>query len=92
TGGAIVKILPLLENEPFLAVSGDIWTDFPFASLVHQPIKMAHLILAKNPAVKETCDFGLNQQTVTLEPKEYIFASMGVYQPALFEGYPLEKF
>ena len=33
TGGGIFKALPLLGEQPFLVVNGDIYTDFPFASL-----------------------------------------------------------
>nr|MCS5588003.1 sugar phosphate nucleotidyltransferase [Porticoccaceae bacterium] len=29
TGGGITKALPLLGDQPFLLVNGDIWTDFP---------------------------------------------------------------
>ena len=33
TGGGIFRALPLLGDEPFLVVNGDIWTDYAFASL-----------------------------------------------------------
>jgi N-acetyl-alpha-D-muramate 1-phosphate uridylyltransferase len=35
TGGGVLKALPLLGDEPFLVVSGDIWTDFDFGRLTH---------------------------------------------------------
>src|SRR3954465_15478030 len=34
TGGGIYKALGLLGGEPFLVVSGDVWTDYPFAKLM----------------------------------------------------------
>ncbi|MDX3744993.1 nucleotidyltransferase family protein, partial [Pseudomonas sp.] len=33
TGGGIFQALPLLGDQPFVLVNGDIWTDFPFAGL-----------------------------------------------------------
>ena len=33
TGGGIFKALPLLGEEPFLVVNGDVWTDFDFAQM-----------------------------------------------------------
>jgi len=32
TGGGMLNALPLLSDAPFIAVNGDIWTDFDFAS------------------------------------------------------------
>lgn len=49
TGGGIFKALPLLGDEPFLVVNGDIWTDYDFASL-NQPLNgLAHLVMVDNP-------------------------------------------
>ncbi|WP_219273793.1 N-acetylmuramate alpha-1-phosphate uridylyltransferase MurU [Pseudomonas sp. Xaverov 83] len=49
TGGGIFKALPLLGDEPFLVVNGDIWTDYDFASL-KQPLNgLAHLVMVDNP-------------------------------------------
>lgn len=31
TGGGIHRALPLLGEQPFLVVNGDVWTDFDFA-------------------------------------------------------------
>lgn len=35
TGGGVLNALPLLGAEPFLVVSGDIWTEFDFGGLTH---------------------------------------------------------
>ncbi|MGH8220150.1 MAG: N-acetylmuramate alpha-1-phosphate uridylyltransferase MurU [Steroidobacteraceae bacterium] len=35
TGGGVLHALPLLGAEPFLVVSGDIWTDFDFGRWTH---------------------------------------------------------
>merc|ERR1712190_574823 len=33
TGGGMVKALPLLGDEPFIVINGDVWTDYPLANL-----------------------------------------------------------
>ena len=33
TAGGVVQALPYLGDQPFLLVNGDIYTDFPFATL-----------------------------------------------------------
>jgi MurNAc alpha-1-phosphate uridylyltransferase len=50
TGGGIWNALPLLGEEPFIAVNGDIWTDFDFAHLPDEPQGDAHLGAGRQPA------------------------------------------
>lgn len=92
TGGGIVNALPLLGDSPFLVVSGDIWTDYPFSRLPTSLSGLAHLVLADNPLVKLVGDFGLSEGKVTLTSPEHIFASFGVYHPHLFSGCAIERF
>ena len=33
TGGGIFQALPLLGDQPFVLINGDIFTDYPFAAL-----------------------------------------------------------
>ena len=35
TAGGIAKALPLLGDEPFISVNGDVWTDYPFQQLLN---------------------------------------------------------
>ncbi|MDD1623367.1 MAG: NTP transferase domain-containing protein, partial [Methylococcaceae bacterium] len=44
TAGGIINALPLLGDEVFLVVNGDIATDFPFAELKNLTIDLAHLV------------------------------------------------
>src|SRR6185437_16554501 len=37
TGGGMLHALTLLGSDPFIAVNGDIWTDFDFAALPREP-------------------------------------------------------
>ncbi|HET9834915.1 MAG TPA: nucleotidyltransferase family protein [Rhodanobacteraceae bacterium] len=88
TGGGMLNALPLLDGEPFIAVNGDIWSDFDFASLPREPEGLAHLVLADNPPQHPRGDFGIGtdgslfpfpdapdaQRTLT-------FTGIGVYRP-----------
>jgi len=60
TAGGIIKALPLLGDDVFLVVNGDIATDFPFATLKNQPVNLAHLVLVENPVHHPQGDFGLD--------------------------------
>ena len=64
TGGGIMNALPLLGAEPFLAVNGDIWTDFPFDSLPPQIDGLAHLVMVDNPDNHPQGDFSLSRGPV----------------------------
>jgi MurNAc alpha-1-phosphate uridylyltransferase len=86
TGGGIFKALPLLGNEPFLVVNGDVFTHFPFAELVTQPSKLAHLVLVRNPPQHPKGDFALQGDAVVREGSPtYTFSGIGVYSPAMFK-------
>ena len=86
TGGGIFKALPLLGDNPFLVVNGDVFTDFPFAELVNQPSKLAHLVLVRNPPQHPKGDFALQGEEVKRTGSEmYTFSGIGVYSPELFK-------
>ena len=87
TAGGIQRALPLLGNEPFLVVNGDIGTDFPFARLRGLPEDLAHLVLVPNPPHHAQGDFGLEDGKVSDSgPNRKTFAGIGVYRPELFKG------
>ena len=86
TGGGIFKALPLLGDAPFLVVNGDVFTNFPFAELVNQPSKLAHLVLVSNPPQHPKGDFALLADLVMREGSPtYTFSGIGVYSPAMFK-------
>ena len=88
TGGGIIKALPLLGEEPFIAISGDIITDYPLASLFGIDLRLAHLIVVENPPFHPTGDFGLNENNeISFDAQPfYTFANIGIYHPDLFAG------
>ena len=85
TGGGIFQALPILGDEPFIAVSADIFTDFDFSRLLNLPIDMAHLVLTDNPSFHPEGDFALDGNRVlnSGEPM-FNFAGISVLSPALF--------
>ena len=63
TGGGVWNALTLLEykemSTPFIAVNGDIWTDYDFARLPRDIEYDAHLVLVDNPELNPKGDFAL---------------------------------
>ncbi|CAL1240590.1 N-acetylmuramate alpha-1-phosphate uridylyltransferase MurU [Candidatus Methylocalor cossyra] len=87
TGGGIHRALPLLGEEPFLVINGDIATDFPFNRLPASPDGLAHLVLVPNPPHHPGGDFALaGGRVLTSGPSRHTFSGIGVYRPELFRG------
>ena len=92
SAGGIVKALPLLNNEPFLVLNGDIFCDYEFNANFKLKDKLAHLILVKNPQHNPKGDFGLQNSCVVNEDRlKYTFSGIGYYSPKLFENLKVEK-
>ncbi len=91
SAGGIIKALPLLGEETFLVVNGDIWTEYDFqASRKLAEGILAHLILVPNPEHNPEGDFALDGNRV-VDAKQYTFAGIGYYSAKLFEGVPYGK-
>jgi MurNAc alpha-1-phosphate uridylyltransferase len=91
TGGGIHKALPLLGAGPFLVVNGDLWTAFPFASLLGPAVlsatDLAHLVLVPNPPQHPRGDFALADGRVRDDgTPRHTFSGIGLYRAALFDG------
>ena len=87
TGGGIFKALPLLGDEPFLVINGDIWTDYPYTKLQNlDPEAMAHLVLVKNPQHNPDGDFYLQDNRLQETGTEKLtFSGIGVYRKEFFQ-------
>ncbi|MEI6543132.1 MAG: nucleotidyltransferase family protein [Methylococcales bacterium] len=90
TAGGIINALPLLGNEVFMVVNGDIATNFPFETLVDQPVDLAHLVLVDNPQHHEHGDFGLDTLGLVTDnsAEPFTFSGIGLYHPDLFKDIP----
>lgn len=89
TGGGMLHALPLLGDGPFIAVNGDIWTDYDFAALPSEPAGNVHLVLVDNPGHHPDGDFVLGQDGRLLPPpgQRLTFSGLGVYRSSLFDGW-----
>lgn len=89
TGGGIKQALPLLGEQPFLVINGDIWTDYPYQQLYREPEGLAHLVLIDNPPHHVQGDFQLNGRRVTTDGENKLtFSGIGLYRPDLFADSP----
>lgn len=91
TAGGIQKALPLLGDEPFLLVNGDIWLRYDFKQLLNRSLgeQLAHLVLVANPPQHPNGDFVLQRQSANplIQPEgaeRYTFAGVSLLSPKLF--------
>lgn len=88
TAGGIINALPLLGEQPFLVVNGDIATDFDYRLLQSIEIDLAYLVLVDNPEHHPQGDFALTDDGQLNECGEHklTFSGIGVYHPVLFNN------
>ena len=102
TAGGIANALHLLGDEPFVAVSGDIYAPYFDFSQCKEALKdedavgqpypkdkrdIAWLYLTPNPWHNPEGDFGLTMYTLSNEgTPKWNFANIGVYRPEMFDG------
>jgi len=97
--GGIATALPLLDPGVVLVVSGDIYTDYNFATL-HERIAAlsqsngpgadcAHLVMVPNPAYHAVGDFALRDERLALSgPDRFTFGNIGLYRTSEFAELP----
>ena len=99
TAGGIAYALPLLGDETFAVVNGDIYCDYDFAHLPELGAQLqrsqdtVHLVLVDNPEHNLKGDFLLEEGRVVPEASSaasriLTFSGIGLYRPALFAGIP----
>ncbi len=92
TAGGITSALPLLGDEPFLVVNGDVYCDFDFGRFFRLTVEgwkpAAHLVMVDNPAHHTGGDFSLDGERVIYANGEQTltYAGIGVFSPAFFAG------
>ena len=92
TAGGIIQALPYFQEQPFIVVNGDIWSDFAYSRLLTKLAEMAemqhllaHLVLVNNPAHHPHGDFTLGDAGV-IDIPGLTFSGMSVLHPQLFHG------
>lgn len=92
TAGGIIHALPLLGNEPFLLVNGDVWTTYCFDSLTKRPLQqnLVHLVLVDNPPQHAEGDFILSEERAYTREQKYeaalTYSGIALISPKLFDG------
>ena len=93
TAGGIINALPLLGNEPFILVNGDVWTTMDFAPLLNVQLQddLAHLVLVENPIQHPQGDFTLAaNKAYTFEQarsgENLTYSGVAVMHPQMFNG------
>ena len=89
TGGGMLNALPLLGSEPFLVVSGDVWSNADFAQLPAEPEGLAHLLMADNPTHHPDGDFRLDEQGRLHDDgaSRLTYSGIGVFRRELLDGW-----
>jgi MurNAc alpha-1-phosphate uridylyltransferase len=93
SAGGIIKALPLLDDETFLVVNGDVWCEYNFDQSFKLPRGvLAHLILVPNPEHNMDGDFTLlGSQVTNGGSHKHTFSGIGYYSPKLFADLPYGK-
>lgn len=93
TGGGIRRALPLLGDETFLVINGDVWCDHPLKPPHLAKHDLAHLVLVDNPPHHPNGDFALVHGRVHSEGAPRLtFSGIGWYRPALFADHAEGRF
>ena len=88
TGGGVFQALPLLGQEPFLLINGDVWTDWDYAEARLTRLQsgvLGHLWLTGNPAHNPHGDFTLVGERVDDRPG-LTFSGISLLSPRLWLG------
>ncbi|MEM9207901.1 MAG: nucleotidyltransferase family protein [Pseudomonadota bacterium] len=93
TGGGVRRALPMLGDEPFWVLNGDIHTDFPVRRSTLANDALGHLILVPTPSYRNSGDFDLVEGRITrADDPRYTFAGLAVYRPQFVANRPVERF
>jgi len=91
TAGGIIKALPMLGDEPFWVINGDVWCDYEIDSKFELPNEiLAHLVLVPNPPHNPKGDFDIQNSFIVDRPA-YTFAGIGLYSPKMFKDMSIAK-
>lgn len=88
--GGIIQALPLLGDAPFLAMSADIFTDYPLENLILAPDHWGHLVFVKNPSWHAQGDYAIHDGYLvdsTDGLTSLTYANFGILSPTLFQGF-----
>jgi MurNAc alpha-1-phosphate uridylyltransferase len=86
TAGGIINAIPLLGDEAFIVINGDIWCDYDLSSLVNRQMNQeAHLVLVHNPEHNTEGDFALEQGLIKNSGENKLtYSGIGLYTREFF--------
>jgi len=97
TAGGIIQALPLLEDDCFVVVNADVWTEFPYRTL--QPVDgnncLAHLVMVPNREHHPYGDFCIDElgrvhEDEDVRDERLTFSGISVLHRNLFTGFRAE--
>ncbi len=93
TGGGIRRALPLLGEQPFLLVAGDIWSDYPLVRLAGRALgagELGRLVLVPNPPQHSGGDFSLDEAGhvgTAAAGRRCTYSGISLLSPRLLDGW-----
>lgn len=93
TAGGIIKALPLLGDDPFWVINGDIWTDWDYRNLPTRldEEQLGHLIMVDNPVHHQDGDFVIENGVLAKGERgsevRRTFSGVGLYRKELLAPY-----
>lgn len=101
TAGAINHALPLLGDEPFMLLNGDVWCDLDLTELSQYVLgaepgsDLGRLVLVPNPEFKTQGDFSLSASSklnyACAGADSFTYSGIALLSPALIKGYPKRR-
>lgn len=96
TVGGIVQALPLLGDRPFVVTSGDVFTDFPYATLharidriaARYPAEVGHVVLTDNPPFHAQGDMAIADGRAVMDGEKLNYGGIAVFDPRIFASFP----
>ncbi len=93
TGGGVRRALPMLGEQPFWVLNGDIYTDYALRNFALEDDALGHLVLVPTPGYRSAGDFDLVDGRVTQSSNpQYTFAGLAVYRPEFVSHRAVERF
>jgi N-acetyl-alpha-D-muramate 1-phosphate uridylyltransferase len=92
TGGGVKHALPLLQQDRFLVVNADVYTDYPFAQLCQQDSD-CYLVLVSNPPHNLDGDYACVDGQIHLDGHEkFTYSGIGIFSADVFKHDPRDYF
>ncbi|MGN0920269.1 MAG: N-acetylmuramate alpha-1-phosphate uridylyltransferase MurU [Cellvibrio sp.] len=95
TGGAILKVMDILGNAPFVLINGDVYSDYPLGQLKHiilPETSLGCLIMVNNPDFHPLGDFAITANgTLSTEGSKLTYSGIAVLDPDIINSYPQKR-